>query len=433
MQPLIWTATTCRHELAPTVWLEQSLFAWSRNKFDANQSGPLVGEWSKALRSLEEHAKQVVDVLAEAIILDPALRMKFAFGLLMPTVAYAYASFGERSELFGEPPHEPALDLDSLRNADDSVPAPRSDVADLRMELTSVLQSLAAHAREVADITPFAWDEATRGEALKLAAVIDAASREITEASAGEETDTHPDVAVPSRSARLTIAPLGVEGQVATSPKDKSARGMHNFLFEAEIGALELCAENILLARSMPRDFTVDMAVQCFDEARHATALLARLATYGRRDDSYPASLKFWNRSRGLSVPQRLAVHQRIGEWIGVDSLIAGSSDYLARGDQTTSALLQFMARDEIRHVGYGNKWLRWFEDRGVLNVAEIDRWADEYRGTYGSDMASVSALPVNVRQCLDAGFTAEEVERLKRARGQSLSGLVPAAPGLGA
>jgi uncharacterized ferritin-like protein (DUF455 family) len=344
--------------------------------------------------------------------------MKFACGLLMPTLAYSYASLGERSEIFGEPSHEPVLDDADLRDAEEPVYASGRGVVEQREELVGALRSLATHCREIAAMAPGAWDEATRGEILRLLAMADSACAVLAQASCVDDSQPHPDAVAPSRSARLTVAPLGIDF-TRPSAEDNMPRRLHNFAFGTELGALELCAENILMASSMPREFVVDMAVQCFDEARHAVALLARLAAYGKRDDSYPVSLNLWNRSRSLSLPQRLAVHQRNGEWIGFDALIATANDYLSRGDLVTCNLMRFMARDEVRHIGYGNKWLRWFEERGFLIVEEIDQWADEYRGTYGDAMASASARTVNEQGCLDAGFNLKEIARLKRARGQ--------------
>jgi uncharacterized ferritin-like protein (DUF455 family) len=406
------TNAACRHRMAEGAW-QHSPFAAPLPQTRPGTS-PSAAEWAKTVRSLEEQSKEVLTTLAKALICDPALSLKFAYGLLMPALAYSAAVFAERAELFDAHETVRTFRAEDVRAAADPVTAPPASLSGMREDVRARLRSLARQCRGVAAAIPFAWDEATRGEALTLAGEAEASCQKMADMeAAGHYNDEAVSRSVPARSADLTVAPLGFK--VDDSAPDGPARRLHNFLFEAEIGALELCAENILLASWMPWDFIIDMSVQAFDEARHAAGLAARLPAYGARLDSYPVSLKFWNRSRGLSLAQRLAVNQRIGEWLGVDSLIAASSSFLASRDIDTAHLMQFMTRDEIRHVSYGNKWLRWFEETGCLSVEEIDLWAHEYRRTHG--LVPFRTPPLNVPECVEAGFTPHEIERLERVR----------------
>ena len=409
------TAMNCRHDLSAAAWPSvQSLIS----RLPVNEPTPTAREWAQSLRDLESHCREAVDAFAAAIIHDPALPLKFAYGLLLPTLANAGAILAERAEAFGEPVHETEFRLaDVLRTADPAA-LPPSSVRAMRKSLVATLASLAGTGRGVVAAVPFAWDEATRGEVLRMTEAVAAAAEQIEALTAAEHDDgLDSGYSIPARSADLTLAPFGVDKRDPAFADSRAALTLHNFLFESEIGALELCAENILLGTSMPREFIVDMAAQCFDEARHATALISRLPVYGAELASFPVSLRSWTRSRGLSLAQRLTVHQRLGEWLGVDVLIASSAKYIGLGDVQTAHLMQFMARDEIRHVAFGNKWLRWFEANGHLTVEEIDRWAHEYRNSYGQGMANFSAIPVNEQECFDAGFTAREVDALKDAR----------------
>lgn len=415
-----WTAATCRHELSPGAWPHTEPALPSEPAPETvPDNAPSAREWAKGLQGAENQIRDALDTLARALLCDPELPLKFTYAFLMPTLARATAVLAERAEVFGEPVADTPTSSRDVRDAVEPVVQPPEHLAALRDDVVATLRSLESGIHALAATIPFGWDEATRGEMLGVTAAVRETCHRVETLAASAPDDPRPaaERPVPARPASLTVAPLGLDKQTTGTWEEKTSRRLHNFLFEAEMGALELCAENLLMSTAMPREFLVDMAVQCYDEARHATALLARFPVYDLRPETHPVSLKLWNRSRGLSLAQRLAVHQRIGEWLGVDSLIATSAQFMAKGDIGTAHLMQFMARDEVRHVAYGNKWLRWFEENGHLSVEEIDQWADDYRRTYGDHMGAVTSLPLNEQECVDAGFSPREIERLKRAR----------------
>lgn len=192
---------------------------------------------------------------------------------------------------------------------------------------------------------------------------------------------------------------------------------LHHFAFSIELVALELCAEAIRdHAEQLPVEFTVAMARQCSDEARHTDALCTRIAELGGQLGMYPIHDRIWMMSRGRDLALRLAINQRVGEWLGVESLLRQSGRLRARGDDETASLFDFMVQDEITHVALGNRWLRHLCP-GPDEVAAVHAAADAVRGEFGELTSENDELPITEWACRLAGFSTDEISRLAATR----------------
>lgn len=144
----------------------------------------------------------------------------------------------------------------------------------------------------------------------------------------------------------------------------KSMEKLLHFLYsEIEICAAEICARNIAeFGCSMPLEFTVDMARQCYDEVRHAITVSEYMDVYGVKLGDYTYTNKSWIQYlKGENLAEKLAIEQIIAEGNGLDVSdvilkILKNKKHL----ENFHKLYEFLLADETMHCRYGNKWLNY-------------------------------------------------------------------------
>ena len=194
---------------------------------------------------------------------------------------------------------------------------------------------------------------------------------------------------------------------------------LHRLLMSIEIPTIEVCGRMIAEFPDMPWDFVLDMSRQSWDESRHAVLCYERILQLGGQIGQFPIDLQMWQLSYGLSLPLRLGVHQRLGEWLGVDGAVAGMAQLNKAGDHITAQSIEYVIADEVAHVSYGNRWIRHLvkDEEGVRLIHER---AVAQRESFGQTVNGAPALPLNVRMCELAGFTPDEIRRLQETRNKS-------------
>jgi len=172
----------------------------------------------------------------------------------------------------------------------------------------------------------------------------------------------------------------------------------HMTLMGTEIPTIEACADLILQFHDVHWDFVMDMTRQIWDEARHSQAFLEKLEELNGEIGSYPTDLNLWKMCRVDDLPLRLCVHQRIGEWIGIDAAIGMAQQFATEGDKPTATLLEFIARDEVTHVAFGNKWIKKLVT-DEASIIELQKKAEEIRVEHGA-IITASGFPCRFNQC---------------------------------
>lgn len=208
-----------------------------------------------------------------------------------------------------------------------------------------------------------------------------------------------------------------------TPPKTKTGsheatiiRVCHITLMGTEIPTIEACADLILDFHDTGWDFVVDMARQAWDEARHADAFIQKIIELGGTIGAYPCDSVLWEMSRQDSLALRLCIHQRIGEWIGIDAAMGLAEDLRKKDDISTAMLLDYVARDEITHVTYGNRWIkRLLPDEAA--VLALHEQAEEIR-TAHNQILTASNFPLMIDMCKRSGMSNREIERLAEKHG---------------
>jgi uncharacterized ferritin-like protein (DUF455 family) len=218
----------------------------------------------------------------------------------------------------------------------------------------------------------------------------------------------------PARERCLTVSdtwtrrPSGGEAEIA-----------HHEIMSLEVPSIEFCARNILCFPGMPWDFVVDMARQCWDEGRHTDGFLRHMRQHGGRLGQLPIDHKLWCMTQDLPLSVALAAHQRLGESIGVDGGLFLAKKHAAEGEQEAARLYEFVARDEITHVAFGNKWLGYLLHREGNDLEKIVAAATERRAEFSAPTKPL--FPPNPWALRRAGFTEDDIEFMQEMAAESV------------
>ena len=163
-----------------------------------------------------------------------------------------------------------------------------------------------------------------------------------------------------------------------------------------EIQSLEIAAQSIVDFPDAPWEIRLQLARQCWDEARHAQLFLERLIELQGYKGEFPVINQEWGVVCMFdSLAARLTVQNRIFEGGSLDvfreSVAVWSQQW---GDATTAAIMDTVVADEIQHVRFANDWL--------------DRLKTENPGALLKAIAAMSALRVMTAKLTPPGVRME-------------------------
>jgi uncharacterized ferritin-like protein (DUF455 family) len=364
---------------------------------------------------------RVADVLALWAITTPEAELKTLFGRHL----YWSIQAAERLRLRLA---ELAVDIDprkitSPQAADDfsvchaALRSPDKMTVLYQQVLPALQASMSDHARRTGIIA----DEPTIRILEDLVAGItvirgqaEVAYREVCQAFPDLEREQYPAPDLLSRGMPFRPARDRRFSEAAANPNlTDTVKLLHVFYTDLELSTIEACSRMIIEFPTMPWQFVIDMARQCWDEARHAEAFRKRLLELGGHLGAYAISYALWEMAANEPVDVSLAVQQRVGEWIGVDGAIWQAQQLRFGGDETTSLLFEFVTLDEITHVAFGNTWLRAItgSDSRLKQVHDL---ALDKRSACGKSVSGPLTFPYNDWACERGGYTQEERDELR-------------------
>ena len=210
---------------------------------------------------------------------------------------------------------------------------------------------------------------------------------------------------------------------------------MHN-----EMQNLEIVAQSLTDFPLEPWELRMDLARQCWDEARHAAVFFRRLRELGGSKGEFPVMNYEWSVSGMMtSMAGRLTLQNRTFEGGEMDLLRELVRIWRDADDRDTSALMEAILADEIQHVRYANRWLKRLaaSNPGVLlDVVKAMRFLGTVTAAMAPKAGEVNAAGVpltgwthlgsftNIDDRRLAEFTEEELAELLRQEG--LGRLVP-------
>jgi len=200
----------------------------------------------------------------------------------------------------------------------------------------------------------------------------------------------------------------------ATGDSTEAVR-FHRTLMSLEIPTIEACAQNILEDGGLPIEFLVDMCRQSYDEARHADAFILGLRELRCALGAYPISLDLWELTHQHEVAMRLAIHQRAGETIGVNSAQWWSRKFEDDQAERFATLYAIIMHDEVAHVRQGNYWIWHICGNSQEAVSRLSDQAYEIRAAQTTGVIDgQKKYPIDRALMLSAGYTPVEIARME-------------------
>lgn len=197
---------------------------------------------------------------------------------------------------------------------------------------------------------------------------------------------------------------------------DRARRRMHG-IFVGEIQALEGAGRTAFdfSTEEVPYELKLDMARQCWDEARHCEISVLLAEHMGGELGEYVETTTLFEAACHDDPVFRLAGVNRALEGLAIDVFSQMRDFGEEMGDPVLEYAEDYMLADEVTHVQMGSKWLRAVtEDDPERRKAAIEfqRVVDglfNFRGQRGEEEDSPIRLARQFRKM--AGFTDDEVD----------------------
>jgi len=200
-----------------------------------------------------------------------------------------------------------------------------------------------------------------------------------------------------------------------------------------EVTSLDIAAQCLADFPDAPWELRLELARQCWDEARHVQVLYRKLCAMGGHKGEFPISAFEWNVTCAVDdLAGRLATQNRTFE-AGAMDVVGGLAPVLQDADPEIAEILDGILADEIQHVRFANRWIRRFAEqdrRTLLKVASAVRFLARANAALGSPAGEANAVgrviadpservpAVNVEDRRLAEFSDEEIAEILRQAG---------------
>lgn len=191
---------------------------------------------------------------------------------------------------------------------------------------------------------------------------------------------------------------------------------MHG-IFTGEMQALEGAARSLWDFPDAPWEFKMNMARQCWDEARHVQIFEKLLVHLGGEVGMFPESTFLFECACSEDPAMRVAGVNRGLEGLACD-VFRDMIRYAEKtGDEKMRQAVDYVLADELTHVRFGSEWVREFTkgDPEYLKRTQDYRREVDKQFSFGgarSDRPDAS-IPIAWDDRLEAGFTEEELQDL--------------------
>ena len=204
----------------------------------------------------------------------------------------------------------------------------------------------------------------------------------------------------------------------STESFDRARRQMHG-IFVGEIQALESAGRTAFdyTTDETPLQLKLDMARQCWDEARHVEISLRLGEHMGTEIGEFSEAVTLFETACHADPVFRLAGVNRALEGLAIDVFTTMRDFAGEMNDPVLYFCEDWMLADEVTHVKMGSTWLRELtkddSDRAA-RALEFQRTVDglfNFRGSRGEDRDSSVRLARKFREM--AGFQKEEIDQI--------------------
>ncbi len=207
---------------------------------------------------------------------------------------------------------------------------------------------------------------------------------------------------------------------------------MHG-IFVGELQALEGAARSLWDFPESPWQFKMNMARQCWDEARHVQIFEKLLVHLGGSVGMFPENTFLFECACSDDPAMRVAGVNRGLEGLACDVFRDMIRYAQKTGDEVMEQAVDYVLADEITHVRFGSEWVKEFtknDPEHLERTQAFRREVDKQFNFGGARSARAdAAIQIAVEDRLEAGFTQSEIDELATlgAEGPSKDTLVQA------
>ena len=223
--------------------------------------------------------------------------------------------------------------------------------------------------------------------------------------------------------------PKRANTRLAPDRQDASdaARALMHGIFVGEIQALEgagrtcwdfpTASGKSAAADEAPFELKLDMARQCWDEARHVEISVKLAHWMGSEIGEFAENTVLFEAACSHDPVLRLAGVNRALEGLAIDVFTTMKEFGDLAGDPFLEFCEDWMLADEVTHVKMGSDWLRRLTDKDPARrqqALEFQAVVDKlfsYGGQRSDSMESIFGLARRFREL--AGFTEDEIEEI--------------------
>lgn len=205
----------------------------------------------------------------------------------------------------------------------------------------------------------------------------------------------------------VMVPPAQVPQRNPSTPEGRAT--LLHAIVHIEFSAINLALDHAARFRDMPSAYCGDWIEVAAEEAHHFRLLRDRLRAVGHDYGDFPAHDGLWRMAERTASDAlaRMALVPRLLEARGLDVTPPIQAKLEQAGDTETARCLDIILKDEIGHVGLGDKWFRRLcAERGAEPEATYRQLLADYR-------APRPVAPMNEAARLAAGFSAAELAAL--------------------
>lgn len=176
-----------------------------------------------------------------------------------------------------------------------------------------------------------------------------------------------------------------------------------------EFSAIDLALDHALRFDGLPLQYHLDWLGVAVEEAMHFGLLRAHLRTLGHDYGDFAVHDALWRMAErtAADVLARMALVPRLLEARGLDATPPIQRKLESAGDAAGARLLDIILRDEVGHVGLGDRWFRFLCAARGLDPART------FRDLILRHDAPWPQGVLNRQARMAAGFPADELDAL--------------------
>ena len=181
-------------------------------------------------------------------------------------------------------------------------------------------------------------------------------------------------------------------------------------IFVGELQALEAAGRTVWDFPDAPWEFKMNMARQCWDEARHIQTFEKLMDHVGAEVGQYPESTFLFETSCHDDPVLRVTGVNRCLEGLACDAFRSLIEYGREVGDLKIAQAVDFVLADELTHVRFGSDWSREFtkdDPARAKRAKDFQRETDHAFSFAGRELAR--------EERLEAGFTEQELDEIER------------------